>query len=58
MEAILDCNDLLASIGLARPLFHLKGRKAEYWSEMVIEARNLIAKWHESDSKRYSNLKS
>lgn len=56
MEAILDCNDLLASIGLARALFHLKGKKVEYWSQMVIEARVLIAKWHESDKKRYSNI--
>lgn len=58
MEAILDCNDLLASIGLARSLFHLKGKKAEYWSGLVIEARTLIAKWHTSDTKRYSKTES
>lgn len=57
MEAILECNDLLASIGLARALFHLKGKKVNYWSKMVIEVRNQIAKWHESDVKRYENVK-
>nr|DAG70492.1 MAG TPA: Avd-like protein [Caudoviricetes sp.] len=57
ISAILDCNDLLATIGLARPLFHLKGKKEDYWSELVKETRVLIAKWHESDAKRYSNVK-
>lgn len=58
MEAILDCNDLLASIGLARALFHLKGKKVAYWSQMVIDARTLIGKWHDSDRKRYSGIES
>lgn len=57
MSAILDCNDLLAMIGLARVLFHLKGKKAEYWSKLAKETRALITKWHESDAKRYSNVK-
>lgn len=55
-EAILECNDLLASIGLARALFHLKGKKVAYWSKLVIETRNMIHKWHESDIKRYGNI--
>lgn len=57
IEAILDCNDLLASIGLARALFHLKGKKAAYWSQMVIDARKLISSWHEGDTKRYSKIR-
>lgn len=53
-QAILDCNNLLALIGLARPLFHLKGKKAKYWSEKVIKTRNYIKRWKESDQDRYS----
>lgn len=52
-QAILDCNNLLASIGLARPLFHLKGKKVKYWSEQTLKARNYIKKWRESDIGRY-----
>lgn len=52
-QAILDCNNLLALIGLARPLFHLKGKKVKYWSEKVIKTRNYIKRWRESDQKRY-----
>ena len=53
-QAILDCNNLLALIGLARPLFHLKGKKVKYWSEKVLKTRNYIKKWKESDQDRYS----
>ena len=53
-QAILDCNNLLALIGLARPLFHLKGKKVKYWSEKTLKTRNYIKKWRESDQERYS----
>lgn len=53
-QAILDCNNLLALIGLARPLFHLKGKRIKYWSEQTIKARNYIKRWRESDIERYS----
>ena len=53
-QAILDCNNLLALIGLAHPLFHLKGKRIEYWSEQTLKVRNYIKKWRESDIDRYS----
>nr|DAI90544.1 MAG TPA: Avd-like-generating retroelement protein [Caudoviricetes sp.] len=53
-QAILDCNNLLALIGLAHQLFHLKGKRIEYWSEQTLKVRNYIKKWRESDVDRYS----
>ena len=53
-QAILDCNNLLAQIGLAHPLSHLKGKRVEYWSEQTVKVRNYIKKWRESDIERYS----
>lgn len=53
-QAILDCNNLLAQIGLAHPLFYLKGKRVEYWSEQTVKVRNYIKKWRESDIERYS----
>lgn len=55
-KAILNCNNMLAMIGLARSLFHLRGKKASYWSKLAIETRNYIKKWHESDQDRYKNI--
>lgn len=52
-QAILDCNNLLALIGLARMLFHLKGKRVNFWSEQTLKARNYIKKWRESDIDRY-----
>lgn len=52
-KAVKQCRDLLTLISLSRALFHLKGKKVSYWSKMVIETRNLIRKWYESDAKRY-----
>ena len=53
-QAILDCNNLLALIELAHPLFRLKGKRIEYWSEQTLKVRNYIKKWRESDVDRYS----
>ena len=55
-KAVLECNNLLAMIGLARSLYHLRGKKAAYWSKQVIEARKKIQAWHAKDVERYANL--
>lgn len=39
-QATMECNNLLALIGLARPLFHLKGKKVKYWSEKTLKTRS------------------
>ena len=51
--AILKCNELLALINIARRLFHLKGNKVKYWSQMTLDTRGLIRKWMESNAKQY-----
>ena len=52
-NAIQKCNELLALINIARRLFHLKGTKVKYWSEMTIATRLLLGKWRESTLKQY-----
>lgn len=56
-HAIRDCYALLATIQLAQPLYHLKLKRVEYWSRMIIDVRNLIRKWRDSDKKRISEKK-
>ena len=51
--AIMKCNELLALINMARRLFHLKGKKVRYWSQMTIDARALLVRWHEANAKQY-----
>ena len=51
--AITKCNELLALINIARRLFHLKGNKVRYWSQMTLECRALLARWHEANAKQY-----
>lgn len=53
LAAISKCNELLALINIARRLFHLKGSKVSYWSQLTIETRMLIRKWHEANAKQY-----
>ena len=55
-EAKEHCNDLLALIGIAKPLFHLTSKRIEYWTGLTIETRTMIVAWHEKDSDRYKNL--
>ena len=52
-EAILLCDELHASIGIAKRVYHLRKRRMKYWSGLITEVRALIQAWKESDVKRY-----
>lgn len=52
-EAIGFCDDMLAYIGIAKMVFHLRKKRMKYWSGLIIEVRNLLQAWKESDVKRY-----
>lgn len=53
--AVLQCNNLLAMIEIAYKLYHLESRRVEHWGALIIEVRNMIRAWSQSDSKRYKN---
>lgn len=55
-EAARECNNLLALIQIAKPLFHLASKRVKYWGSKTIEVRNLIRDWKAGDSKRYGHL--
>lgn len=55
-EAILDCDDFLGEIQLAQKIFHLKMKRILYWGSKIIEVRDEIKNWKESDYKRYKKL--
>lgn len=52
-EAILLCDEMLAYIGVAKQVFHLKSKRIKYWSGLILEVRSLLQKWKESDVSRY-----
>ena len=54
-SAIRHCKDLLALIGLAKSVFHLRSKREEYWGRKTIEVRDKLRKWHESDIERYKD---
>ena len=54
-KAIRDCYNLLALIQLAKPIFHLKSRRVEYWGNMTVEVRNMARKMRDSDRDRTAN---
>ena len=55
-EAINKCNELLALINIARRVFHLKSTKVNYWSQLALNARRLITKWHEANAEQYRGV--
>lgn len=55
-EAILECNSLLAMVQLAYKVFHLSGKRIEFWAKSVVEVRGLLRNWHDGDQNRYGNL--
>ena len=52
-EAILKCDELHASIGIAKSVYHLRSRRMKFWSGLIIEVRSLLQAWKESDVNRY-----
>lgn len=55
-QAINECENLLALIDIAKPLFHIEGRRIVYWSKLVINVKVKTQSWKESDTKRYENI--
>jgi hypothetical protein len=55
-KAIIYCNNLLSYINIAQRLFHLRGRKVNYWVGMTLETRTLLGKWYKADKQRYKNF--
>ena len=53
LDAMKQCSELIGLINLARRLFHLKGSKVRYWTQMTIETSVMIRKWHEANVKQY-----
>ena len=53
LDAMTQCSELIGLINLARRLFHLKGTKVRYWTQMTIETGAMIRKWHEANAKQY-----
>ena len=54
--AVEYCNDLIALISLAKPVFHLTSKRIEYWIGMTIETREIIKAWNDKDRDRYKGV--
>lgn len=52
-EAILLCDEMLAYIGIAKQVFHLRSKRMKHWSGRIIEVQKLLQAWKESDVSRY-----
>lgn len=52
-ETISLCDELLAYIGIAKVVYHLRKKRMKYWSGLILEVRALLQGWKESDAKRY-----
>ena len=55
-QAAQECNNLLALIQIAKPVYHLKAKRVKYWGQKIIDARNAIRDWKAGDNKRYGKL--
>lgn len=57
LMAARKCNTLLCQIELAKPLYHLRAKKARYWTEKTMTVRKLLRAWHDADQERYGKIK-
>lgn len=56
-SAANKCNVLLSMIDISKSVFHLESKRVAYWGGKVIELRNQIREWKESDADRYKRFK-
>ena len=56
-QAALTCNTLLADMEIAQKIFHLSGKRMRYWTSQIVEIRNRIRAWIESDADRYKKYR-
>ena len=54
--AMTSCRELLYLIDLAWPVMHLSEQRAVYWTGKVVDLRNKISAWRDSDARRYGRL--
>ena len=52
-DAIILCDAMLAYIGIAKQVFHLRNQRMKYWGGLIVEVQALLQAWKESDIKRY-----
>ena len=52
-EALSLCDEMMAYIGIAKTVYHLRTKRMKYWSRIITDVRALIQAWKESDVKRY-----
>lgn len=49
-EAARECNNLLALIQIAKPLYHLTSKRVKYWGQKTIEVRQALRDWNAGDT--------
>ena len=52
-EAWMLCNEMLAYIGIAKQVFHLREKRIHYWGRLITGEQSLIQAWIDSDVERY-----
>ena len=55
--ALSSTAKLLGLMELAYVKYNIEGKRMSYWATLVMEERELIKKWRQSDKKRYESLK-
>lgn len=52
-KAVEACEDMLINIEIAYPLYHLDGKRVEYWTNMTTDVESLVRAWRDGDRARY-----
>ena len=45
LAALSKCDALLSMIDIAKPLYHLEGKKTRYWIKLTVNTKTLLQYW-------------
>lgn len=54
-ESIALCDEMLAYIGIAKQVYHIRHKRMKHWAGLISETRTLLQAWKESDVRRYGH---
>lgn len=54
--ALGDLNSLNTQLGIARPVFKIKGKRYKHWAGLIKSAKDGMLAWMDADMRRYESL--
>lgn len=50
------CGDFTRILTFAKRVYHVSSRRIYYWTGLILDVKDMVKKWRESDARRYRGI--